>query len=84
MINQPNKHHRHQRKEVPDWIHPIILAAFAEAEKRKITIRDMARLSGVDEKQMYKWRDGTQPKLMNIDAVLTVVGLKLTVSQIEE
>lgn len=43
------------------------------------TIKQIARAAGLDPRTMYDWGKRVQPKIHNIEAVLTVLGYRLVI-----
>lgn len=76
-LGMPSKHWRPHK--IRDNMHPIVRLIFEEANFRHLTILDIAKASGVSNTQICDWRDRYPPRLMDLEAVLNALGLKLTV-----
>lgn len=76
-LGQPSK--RWRPHKMRDNMHPIVRLIFEEANLRQLTITDIAKASGVSCACICDWRDRWAPRLLDLEAVLNAMGLKLTV-----
>lgn len=63
---------------VPSNTHPLVVRLFQEMNRNRIGILDMSERSGVNKNTINDWKRRSIPKLDNIDACFTALGMKLT------
>ena len=68
---------------VPDGCHPLVRRLFEEMNKQQIGVLDMADRSGVNKNTLGGWKKRAIPNLINIDACYNVLGLRLTLANLE-
>ena len=80
MIQKPK---RFRRKTVPDDAPPLIRDIIERANKMRLSYSDIYDRCGVDEKTILRWKNGVEPRVGCLEAVLEVVGLRLVAVPIE-
>lgn len=74
---------RFRRLSVPDHAHPLVRTLFKEMNHQQIGVLDMADRSGVNKNTLRDWRTRTIPTVDNIQACLSVLGMRLKVERHE-
>jgi len=69
---------------VPERADPVVQELFRRANAKGLQYKHLARTSGVSQDALAKWQQGTSPVLANLVAALEVVGLRLTVEEVEQ
>lgn len=65
------------------YAHPLVAVLMRESKRQGRGYEDLAKEAGVAPNTIYGWRrQGRIPNLANIDAVLTVLGYRLTIEKI--
>lgn len=65
-------------------IHPLVRWIWREMNRQQVSQEDVAKRSGVSSSAMRKWRTGVRsPKVVDIEAVVNVLGGKLVVKDKE-
>lgn len=66
---------------IPPQAHPLVRRLFAEMNQQQLGVLDLAERSGVNKNTLKDWRTRTVPSVDNLDACLTVLGLRLTIAR---
>lgn len=74
---------RFRRLSVPDHAHPLVRTLFKEMNHQQIGVLDMADRSGVNKNTLRDWRTRTIPTVDNIQACLSVLGMRLKIERHE-
>lgn len=69
---------------VPRNTHPLVTRLFQEMNRQQIGILDMSERSGVNKNTINDWKRRSIPKLDNIDACFTAMGMKLTIGVVRD
>ena len=69
---------------IPPSAHPLIRKLFEEMNERKMLILEIAEISGVSKHTISDWRYKRTPGVENLNAVLNVLNLELTITEIDD
>ena len=69
---------------IPEHVHPLVKALFVEMGEQQCTIMDMAERSGVNKNTLKDWRNRSNPRIIDLEACLNVLGKTLTVSNLKD
>jgi hypothetical protein len=71
---------RPRLKQPVSTAHPAVNVIWQTlSDRRDLTVRGVARKSGVTEESMRKWRRGASARLADVEAVLNAMNLQLVV-----
>ncbi len=60
--------------------HPFVRIVWEEIIDRKVSVRSVAKASGLDPSTIYKWRNSPKgPYLSQLNDVLSVLGLEIKI-----
>lgn len=66
-------------------VHPIVVWIWKEMNRQCVSQEDVAKRSGVSSSAMRKWRKGVRsPRLMELEAVVNVLGGKIKIKMEDE
>lgn len=65
--------------EIPPGCHPVVRRLFEEMNQRRMTMKEVASKSGVPVPTISQWRRLHNPHLVNIEAALNTVGLRIRI-----
>lgn len=68
---------RYHPRKIPEHGHPLVRFIFEQMNKQQVTYREVEQRSGVAVPTMKQWQDRANPNLLNIEAVLNVLGYTL-------
>lgn len=68
----------------PDGTHPLVRPLIARCNELRMPMSEVCRRAGLDDQTLEKWRKTTNPTVINLEAALNVVGLRLAVAPIDE
>ena len=68
---------------MPDDAPPLIRDIIERANKMRLSYSDIYDRCGVDEKTILRWKNGVEPRMGCLEAVMEVVGLQLVAVPIE-
>ncbi len=66
----------------PNNAHHLVKTLFTEMLRQRIGIADMAQRTGLSPATISRWRTHHQPNLLQIEACLNALGLRLYVKKI--
>lgn len=69
---------------VPLHTHPLVRRLFQELNSQNTTITEIAERAGFRRGTISDWRYRQEPRISDLDAVLNVLGLQLTVRRRQE
>ena len=69
---------------VPRNAHPLVKRLFEEMNYQQIGILDLSERSGINKNTINDWKRRSMPRLDNIDACYSVLGMKLTAAVVTE
>lgn len=72
---------RPSRHKAPEHAHPFVKRIYKETLAQRVLIKDLAKRSGVHISVLREWKRRCKPKLEDIEAVLNVLGLELTIKE---
>lgn len=75
---------RHYPHKVPENVHPVVQRLYAEMNDQQATQVDVCERSGVCGHAIRDWRRHGNPTLLDLEAVLNVLGLTLSVKVLKE
>lgn len=70
---------RPSRHKTPEHAHPFVKRIYEETLSQQVLIKDLAKRSGVHIAVLREWKRRCGPKLLDIEAVLGVLGLELKI-----
>lgn len=73
-----------QPHRIPAHAHPLVRQLFAEMNKQRCPANLLATRSGLNPNTIKDWRTRTVPTVDNLDAALTVLGLRIVIRPIKE
>lgn len=74
---------REAMSDMSGHVHPIVRQVMHELLARKMTLTDIADLSGVSGQSIGGWKYDISPKLANIEAVANALGYRVALVPIE-
>ena len=69
---------RHTRLHVLPCVTPVVVDVLQVVMDKKVNITHLGRLAGVPREQIYRWARGATPRLHDLEAVASVLGLEIT------
>jgi len=69
---------------IPPSAHPLVRELFESMNEQKVLISDVAEVSGVSKRTISDWRYKRTPGVENLNAVLNVLNLELTITEIDD
>lgn len=69
---------------IPPTAHPLVRGLFESMNDQKMLISDVAQISGVSKRAISDWRYKRTPGVENLNAVLNVLNLELTITEIDD
>lgn len=70
---------RPSQVKAPPTAHPLVKRLFAEMELQQVGVADLAERAGVARETLSAWRHRQSPSLVNMEACLNVLGLRLRI-----
>lgn len=69
----------HYYKKMGDYsaAHPIVRTLLDEAARKRVTLQDIERKTGVSRSTIHNWAGRSIPNLVNVEAVATYLGFTL-------
>ena len=66
---------------IPAAAHPLVRELFEAMNDKKMLISDVAQISGVSKKAISDWRYKRAPGVVNLEAVLNALDLRLAITE---
>lgn len=66
-----------RRVKVPENINPLVKFVFHEALRRRVSVMEIGRVSGVSDTTIRKWLKENSPRLTSIEAIGNALGYDL-------
>lgn len=73
-----------RRLSIPNNVHPLVKALFAEMNKNQIGILDMAERCGVNKNTISGWRKCSVPNIANLAACFSVLKIELRPHEVKD
>lgn len=64
-------------RDVSPHTHPVVVELMNMMIDRRMTMTDMAVISGISSQAIGFWKDGISPKIVNVEAVAQVLGFRV-------
>ena len=69
---------------VPENVHPLVKRLFSEMNEQQCNYEDLVARAGISRYTLSDWRHRTIPNVVNLDAALGALGLRLVIRGIRE
>jgi hypothetical protein len=81
LVDRQSRSRFRGRMSVPKHAHPAVRKLFAEMNRQRTTIDEVAERSGLSTAGISEWRYRRMPKIDTLEAALNVLGFELCVRE---
>ena len=75
---------RFRHMPIPQRAHPLVRRLYAEMNRQRIDVTDMAERTGIARNAINDWKNRSNPQVQNLEACYNVLGMKLTVKVVRD